>query len=57
MTDTCCILQTQWTASPAMDLYINASGIHGWGGLTGQADGSMHDGQQSMPIKSIKDII
>ena len=28
---TCCILQTEWTTSPAMDLYTDASGTHGWG--------------------------
>ena len=27
----CCILQTEWTTSPAMDLYTDASGLHGWG--------------------------
>ena len=27
----CCILQTEWTTSPAMDLYTDASGSHGWG--------------------------
>ena len=25
------ILQTEWTASPAMDLYTDASGRYGWG--------------------------
>ena len=29
---TCCILQTQWTTSSAMDLYTDTSGIHGWRG-------------------------
>ena len=48
---TCCILQTEWTTSPAMDLYTDASGTHGWGPI-GQADGSIHNGQQSMPIKT-----
>ena len=28
---TCCILQTEWTTSLAMDLYTDASGTHGWG--------------------------
>ena len=28
---TCCILQTEWITSPAMDLYTDASGTHGWG--------------------------
>ena len=46
------ILQTQWTASPAMDPYTDASGTHGWGEGNGQADRSIHDGQKSMPIKT-----
>jgi len=34
-----CILQTQWTSSPAMDLYTNAFGLHGylWSGRWIQA--------------------
>ena len=28
---TCRILQTQWTTSPAVNLYTDASGIHSWG--------------------------
>ena len=27
----CSILQTEWTASPVMQLYTDASGSHGWG--------------------------
>ena len=42
---TCCILQTQWTTSPAHRCF--------WytllGGPTCQADQSIHNGQQSMP--------
>ena len=35
-----------------MDLYTDASGTHHWG-PTGRADGSMHNGQQSIPIKTL----
>ena len=28
---TCYILQTEWTTSPAMDLYTDALGTHSWG--------------------------
>ena len=48
---TCCILQTESTTSPAMDLYKMLR-VHMAGGPTGQADGSMHNGQQSIPIKT-----
>ena len=53
---TCCILQTvNEQLHQAMDLYTDASGTHGLGAYWSPwlADGSMHNGQQSMPIKTL----
>ena len=44
----CCILQTEWTASPATDLYTDASSLQS----AGQVDGYKHTGLLSISSKT-----